>query len=137
MLISPYRLDMGMKILDKTLYKFWQDDITNFFNKKLENDSDNNTKNNFILNLASLEFSKMILRKKLKYPIINIEFKDYKNNKYKSISSYCKQARGRMINYIAINQINGIEKLKEFQGLGYKYNTKLSNDFQMIFTRGE
>ena len=48
---------------------------------------------------------------------------------------YSKQARGHMSRFIVKNKIDNIEKLKEFNSNGYKYNEELSDSNNLIFTR--
>ena len=115
-LIKSYRIDMKMKI-GVNLYSFW--DINNYFNDEL------------IINLASNEFSKMISSKN----IINIGFLQYKNDSYVNQATYSKQARGKFLNYLIINHLLDLDKMKNFDELNYTYNPKLSDDSNMIFTR--
>jgi len=118
--IKEYRLDMTMKLLkDQTLYNFWKDKIKDYFDE-----------DELVINLASKEFSKMVSK-----PMINIDFKEYKNGNYKSISSYSKKGRGMMLNFMIKNRITNIEKIKEFNLEGYKLNPTLSDEFNFIFTR--
>ncbi|MCK5761986.1 MAG: YaaA family protein [Candidatus Izimaplasma sp.] len=115
-LIKSYRLDMKMKI-GVNLYSFW--DINGYFFDEL------------IINLASNEFSKMITSKN----IINISFLQYKNNSYVNQATFSKQARGQFLNYLILNQIVNINKMTQFNGNNYSYNTILSNEFNIVFTR--
>jgi len=109
-----------MKLLkDQNLYKFWKDDINDFFKD-----------DEFILNLASKEFSKII-----KNPMITIDFKEKKGDLYKSVSTYSKKGRGLMLNYIIKNKITSIDQIKKFDLNGYYLNNKLSDKFNLIFTR--
>ncbi len=71
--IRPYRLDMKMQIMTKTLYEFWQKDLESYF------------KGETIIDLASTEFSKMI-----SLPKTTIGFRDFKDGKYKKSSHLCK-----------------------------------------------
>ncbi len=128
-MIKKYRLDMTMKIFDISFYEFWKKDINDFIEKELNNDKDG-----ILLNLASGEFSKIIDKKRIK-TIINIDFKEYRDNKYISVSSYSKQARGAFLNIIIKNKIEDIKSLKNISFNNYKLNLELSDDFNFIFTR--
>ncbi len=114
-LIKPYRLDMKAK-LGFNLYKFW--DIT----RELED--------NVIVNLASNEFSKMVQK-----PMINIHFKQYKNNKYINQATYSKQARGLFFDYLVKNKITKVDEMRTFNLDNYTFNPDLSNEFNITFTR--
>lgn len=136
-LIEPYRLEMKSKLSNdnwSNLYKFWKDKITDFLKNEIKNHD-----NKIILNLASSEYVKAINLKSLNNAcnFINVEFKDYneKTNKFRVIGMYSKQARGHMSRFIVKNKIDNIEKLKEFNANGYKYNEELSDSNNLIFTR--
>jgi len=130
--IMPYRLEMGAKLsIDghKNLYDFWGNSITEKLN-------DENTPNDYIINLASNEYFKAINQKLLKGKIVTPIFKDYKNGILKTISIFAKKARGLMVRYIAEKEIiNDIELLKNFDNEGYRFDCKLSDEKNFIFTR--
>lgn len=115
-LIKPYRLDMKMNI-GVNLYKYW--DVTPYFKDEL------------IINLASSEFSKMVKGCNL----INISFLQKKNDKFINQATYSKQARGKFLNYLILNQIVSTNLMKNFSVDGYIFNTELSNESDLVFTR--
>jgi cytoplasmic iron level regulating protein YaaA (DUF328/UPF0246 family) len=132
-LIQAYRLEMGTKISvgDKhSLYDFWSNTITNELNNELEA-----TKSNYLLNLASNEYSKSINLKNLNSEVIYPVFKDWKNGKFKIISFYAKRARGLMARFFIENRINSIDDLNSFQSDGYIFNEELSSLNTPVFTR--
>lgn len=128
--VKSYRLDMTMKLSSSSLYSFWNREVTDYISCLLKNDSDKT-----LINLASGEYSKMIERKHFLYRIIDIDFKENKNGKFQSVSSFAKQGRGSMLNYLIKNRINDAEKIKEFSELGYSINNELSDKDKFIFTR--
>lgn len=125
-LLKKYRLDMTMKIGNFSLYDFWKKDINAFIQNELKDD--------ILINLASGEFSKLIDKKLIKN-IINIDFKEYKDNKYTSISTYSKQARGKFLDIIIKKQLKNPEDLKNIAFYSYKLNLELSDKNNFIFTR--
>jgi len=131
-LIQPYRLEMGsaLKIgTKKDLYQFWRKSVTSELNKEL-------TENDFLINLASNEYFKVIDKKLLNVKsIITPEFKDYKNGELKMIGFFAKKARGMMVRYIIENNINSIEGLKGFNSEGYAFDALLSSKQKLVFTR--
>jgi cytoplasmic iron level regulating protein YaaA (DUF328/UPF0246 family) len=132
-LIQAYRLEMGTKISvgDKhSLYDFWSNTITNELNNELEA-----TKSNYLLNLASNEYSKSINLKNINTEVISPVFKDWKNGKFKIISFYAKRARGLMARFFIENRINSIDDLNSFQSDGYIFNEELSSLNTPVFTR--
>ena len=131
--IQPYRLEMGSKLANQygsNLYKFWQDKITNYINDLTQD---------YIVNLASTEYFKVINEKKLTAQIITPIFKDYKNGDYRVIMMYAKNTRGLMANHIIKNQITKWQELTKFTANGYKFNSELSEladqNKKIIFTR--
>lgn len=128
--IKKYRLDMTMKISENSLYSFWSEKVTVYINELLSQDSEK-----ILLNLASNEYSKMINKKSLNFKMITIDFKEFKNGKYSSISSFSKQGRGMLLNYLIKNQITNIEDIKKFSKEGYSFNSELSNENTIIFSR--
>ena len=106
-MISAYRLEMGIRhqILEdyKDLYSLWKEKITNYLNNQ---DID------FVLNLASKEYSDAIDKKQVKAKWVDCNFYDYKNNEFKIIGNYAKAARGLMVNYIVKNKINSVQGVK-------------------------
>lgn len=135
-LILPYRLEMGTKfhnLRGKDLYEFWGNIITTQLNLFMSSANDD-----VLINLASQEYFKSIRPKILHTKkIITPIFKDEKNGQYKIISFYAKQARGLMMRYAAINQINQAEQLKAFDYQGYQFNASASNETEWVFLRSE
>lgn len=128
-LIAPYRLEMGTRLENpkgKNLYQFWGDKISQILNKD---------ESNTIINLASNEYFKGINKKSLNAKIINISFKERKNNSYKIIGIYAKRARGLMVNYLIKNRLTQPESLKEFTAENYQFNLALSDELTWVFTR--
>ena len=139
-LIQPYRLEMGTKLAHaklqelsvNTLYEFWGDKLTQAVNRQLEK-----LNSKIIINLASNEYFKAVNTQLLEGEIITPAFKDWNNGKYKIISFYAKKARGMMASYIIKNKIQDPKDLTNFAEAGYKFNSKLSNDKNLVFTRHE
>ncbi|TWP24827.1 peroxide stress protein YaaA [Apibacter muscae] len=129
--IMQYRLEMGKKLKSKkanNLYMFWKEILTSYLSKLLKKDEP-------ILNLASKEYFKVFDTKKLQNPIIEVDFKDYKNGSLKSIMMYFKNARGKMTRWCAENNIQDINKLKVYNEDGYEYSEDLSKENNLVFIR--
>lgn len=131
-LIQPYRLEMGTSIAvgrKKNLYDLWQDKITSFLNKELEEDE-------LFVNLASQEYFKAVNTDKLKVPVITPVFKDFRNGKLKIISLFAKKARGSMVRYIIDTEAQTVDDLKGFDYDGYGYSAEESkSENELVFTR--
>jgi len=130
-LMQPYRLEMGTKLKvgrKENLYQFWNESVTKSLNEELNEDE-------VFINLASNEYFRVIKSNLLKVPVITPVFKDYKNGKLKIISFFAKKARGLMVRYIIDNDIEEIEGLKGFNYEGYAFDTNLSSEKELVFTR--
>lgn len=131
--ILPYRLEMSTGLENergKNLYQFWGSRITDWINAHLDAKT-----GNVLVNLASNEYFKAVDRKKLDATIITPQFKDWKNGQYKMISFYAKKARGLMVRYAAVEQIEQVEGLKHFDYEGYNFAPELSSETDWVFTR--
>lgn len=122
--IKPYRLDMTINILDESMYKFWSKDINSYLDKY---------STEIFINLASKEFSKILDYKKFK--VIDIEFRQNIDGKLKNISTEGKKARGMMLNYMTLNQIEDLEKIKEFSEDNYKFSPENSTETKLFFIK--
>ena len=130
-LMQPYRLEMGTKLKigrKENLYQFWGDTLTKKLNSELNEDE-------VFVNLASQEYFKVLQPKAFKVRIITPVFKDYKDGKLKMISFFAKKARGLMVRYIIDNNIEIAEDLKGFNYEGYAFDSKLSKENELVFTR--
>ena len=121
-LIRPYRLEMGTALetsAGKNLYQFWGSKLTNLLNQELSQSDDD-----LVVNLASNEYFKAVKKKELQGKLVTPAFKDWKNGKYKMISFFAKRARGAMADYLVRNDIQSLEGLTKFQGLGYAFDSE-------------
>lgn len=132
-LILPHRLEMGTKwpVTKRNLYGYWMKFVTKEVNKTMEALSTDT-----LINLASNEYFKVIDKESLKGKIINIDFKEKRENgKYATISIFAKQARGSMCRFAFQNKVQHPEELKGFDFHGYTFNWKMSDDNNLVFTR--
>ena len=133
-LMQQYRLEMGTKFKNgstfKSLYEFWDNDITKQINKDLKA-----ANTSTILNLASNEYFKSVKKDKLKGDIIDIHFREYKGSELKFVSFTAKVARGMMAHFVVKNKIKEIEALKDFDYENYKFETDLSSENELYFVR--
>lgn len=133
-LIQPYRLEMATKItLGKTndLYEQWGNIITEHLSNTLAGHE-----HKVIVNLASNEYFSSIDKDQLKARIIQPDFREFKDGKYKFVHIFGKRARGMMTRFIIKNKINHPDKMKLFDLDGYEYNDRLSEKDKWVFTRG-
>ena len=129
--IKPYRLEMGIRHLNergKTLYDFWGEKVQ----KLLEKDS----KDRILINLASKEYAKSMRERHIRLDVYDVEFREHRNGEYPIISFFAKIARGEMARFMAVNNVQNVEELKNFNYDGYVYNNALSKEKSLVFTRG-
>lgn len=132
-LVQPYRLEMGRKLSigkTKDLYGYWGNRITEQLNDELAGN-----KSKLLINLASEEYNKVISRKTMKYPIIDVIFKEKQGDNLKIVGLFAKQARGAMANYVIKNRLDTAESLKDFGERGYIFQPSLSAATQYVFVR--
>ena len=130
-IIAPYRLEMGTSISIgkyKNLYSLWREEVTNLLNQDLKN-------HNFLANLASNEYFKVVDTKNLSKPIIQFNFLDKKNDQYKMISFNAKRARGAMAREIVLGNVSTLDDLKHLTPLGYTYSHKDSSELELTYLR--
>ena len=134
-LMQPYRLEMGTKFANKAgkdLYAFWGETLLAAINAELAGMS-----RPMVINLASEEYFKAAVGRKINGTVIQPIFEDWKGGKYKIISFYAKRARGLMTRYAVVNRLSEPEGLKDFDSDGYAYVPDASDDTHWIFRRRE
>ena len=132
--ITPYRLEMQALIEMKgetmitDLYQFWGDALY----RKLTKSDD------FILNLASKEYSKVIekhLDSEIRFVscVFGEETEVKGKKKVKVKGTLAKMARGEMVRYLAEQGIQEPEGIKAFSALNYRYSEEYSDDKNYVF----
>lgn len=120
--ISPYRLDMTMKLNHCQLYEYWYTPIYQYF----ENED-------FIISLASKEFTDMIYHPFLYF----IDFVEMQNDKMHRNAMIIKKARGQMLNQMILQEIKNLDALKLLNIDGFTYQEHLSQDQNLVFMRNK
>lgn len=132
-LIQPYRLEMGTKFANqagKDLYAFWGETLLDAINAELDA-----MPHPVAVNLASEEYFKAAVGRKIKGQLIQPVFEDWKGGRYKIISFYAKRARGLMTRYAVLNRLTDPEGLKDFDSDGYAWVPEASDDKSWVFRR--
>ena len=132
-IIQPYRLEMGSRLKNKRgddLYHYWSNTISKHINLDLKE-----FKNQKIINLASLEYSKVINKKIVNVDMISPHFLEEKNGNLKNISFFSKKARGSMARFIIKNKIIDHSEINNFNYDRYSFNSSLSSELKPVFTR--
>jgi cytoplasmic iron level regulating protein YaaA (DUF328/UPF0246 family) len=137
-LIQAYRLEMGTPLPNSRggdLYAFWRGRLTKALVEAVKS-----SKSPTLVNLASKEYFSAIDTAALDdagIRIITPQFKDWKNGAYKFITIYGKKARGMMVDYLIRNRLNDPQSLQSFNTEGYRFDKKLSQGNEFIFTRNK
>ena len=127
--IVPYRLEMQAKLKTdfcKNLYDFWGESLY----QELTKDS------KIIINLASDEYSKAV--KKYVQPtdsFITCRFCEQTEGKLVEKGVYVKMARGEMVRFMAEQNVQEPEAMKQFTGLGYGFSQEHSTEDLFTFVR--
>jgi cytoplasmic iron level regulating protein YaaA (DUF328/UPF0246 family) len=132
-LMQPYRLEMGTKFANKAgkdLYAFWGERLLDAINAELAE-----MPRPVTVNLASEEYFKAAVGRKINGVVIQPVFEDWKNGQYKIISFYAKRARGLMTRYAVVNRLTEPEGLKEFDYDGYAFEPSVSDEKSWVFRR--
>ena len=129
--VTPYRLEMQARLSIngcKDLYTYWGDKPA----RQLLEETD------FILNLASKEYSKAVtpyLPKATRF--LTCTFGELKEGKVVVKGTLCKMARGQMVRFLAEHGITVPEKIKSFDQLGYSFSEKHSTENNFVFIKSK
>jgi len=131
--IQPYRLEMGVALptgRGGNLYDFWGDKPAKALNKAAEGHADRT-----LVNLASQEYFGAVDARALKLPTLTCSFRDVKEGRARVLAFYAKKARGEMARFAIEGRIDRAEGLKDFRGMGYRFDKALSGAGEWVFTR--
>ncbi len=134
-LMQAYRLEMGTKLKNeggKDLYAFWGETLLAAINAELAEMA-----RPVVVNLASEEYFKAAVGRKIAGEVIQPVFEDWKNGRYKIISFYAKRARGLMTRYAVLNRLTEPEALQGFDAEGYAFAPEASDKTTWVFRRRE
>lgn len=131
--MQPYRLEMGTRLATPrggSLYAFWGDTLAEHLNARAAEQQVP-----VIVNLASQEYFKAADRKALQPRVIECQFEDWKNGRYKIISFFAKRARGLMARYCIEHRIDTPAGLQGFDLEGYAFQRQDSTPERLLFRR--
>lgn len=118
--ITPYRLDMTMKLPDINLYDYWYTPLYQYFEQE-----------DFIISLASKEFTNM-----LRHPSIYfIDFMIIDHGKMKRNAMLIKKARGQMLNQMILQEIETLDDLKTLNVDGFTYQPEYNQEGTLAFVK--
>lgn len=132
-LMQPYRLEMGTRFANaagKDLYAFWGETLLDAINGELAG-----MPRPVAVNLASEEYFKAAIGRKITGQVIQPVFEDWKSGRYKIITFFAKRARGLMTRYAVVNRLSQPEALQGFDYDGYGFAPEASDDRTWVFRR--
>lgn len=134
-LIQPYRLEMGSRVdtdRGENLYEFWGDDVTDRLNADLAASPGSNV----LVNLASNEYFGVVHPDRLDGKVVSPRFLDAKGDgEHRVVSFFAKRARGAMAGWIIRERLKSPRALRDFDGLGYRYDEAASTPSEPVFKR--
>ena len=127
--VTPYRLEMQAKLSCdgfRDLYEFWGNSLYEA------------VRGHTILNLASKEYSRCIERfLEPEDRFITCVFGERNGSKIVQKGTYAKMARGEMVRFLAEHKAEKPEEAKKFEGLGFHFDEKASDEKNYVFVREE
>lgn len=133
-LIVPHRLEMGTRLSmgrgKKDLYAFWGEAIT----RALQEDLDRSGAE-ALVNLASQEYFKSVRPDLLKTRVITPVFKERSAKGPRSVAVFAKHQRGAMARWVVRHRLVEPERLKAYEGDGYRYDPEGSTADEWLFLR--
>jgi len=133
-IMQPYRLEMHSKLVTKRgkdLYTFWGDRIAAAIERRVAASEGERA----IINLASAEYMKAVPRVRLESPVVEVAFKELKEDKAVALMLFAKRARGMMARYLLKERVDRVEGLKDFADGDYRYDAERSTAKEWCFTR--
>jgi cytoplasmic iron level regulating protein YaaA (DUF328/UPF0246 family) len=131
-LTLPYRLMMGTPFSpderSRNLYQWWGNDLAQHL-------AEETRPGDTVVNLASEEYFRAVPEKVLGRRVLTCDFRERKGDRYVSVSTYAKQARGRMARFIITQRITQPEGLLAFREDRYAFQPALSSESKWVFTR--
>lgn len=134
-LMQAYRLEMGTPLPVEgadNLYQFWENEITDLLQQDLRHQT---AEEATLVNLASQEYFKAVRPDRLDARILQIDFKELRDGKPRTIAVYAKKARGMMARFIIEEQITQSDDLQAFDRGGYYFAPEHSRDHHWVFVR--
>lgn len=115
--IRYHRLEMKN---DSRLYDYWDKEVNEYL------------KDEEIISLSTKEYEKMV-----HCDMIHVDFVVRIGNSFKRNAVYLKKARGMMLDYMILHQIEDIEMIKDIVIDGYHYSKDDSTKYHWLFIKEE
>ncbi len=133
--LQPYRLEMGTALATPrghNLYDWWGDTVAHYLNERQADEAAP-----VVINLASIEYARVALRKTLRARVVDCVFEERQGDgNHKVISFFAKKARGLMARYAIERRARSVRALRDFNADGYVLARALSGPSRLVFQRG-
>ena len=127
--LQPYRLEMGRPLptaRGANLYAFWGERLVQALNTAGKGP---------IVNLASQEYARAMLRPALRRPVVEMVFEEVRGGQAKVLSFFAKRARGLMARHAIDERIDQVDALRGFALEGYAWVARHSTPQRWVFQR--
>lgn len=132
--LQPYRLEMGTALKTRRggdLYAFWGDRVAAHLNERLAGDEAP-----LVVNLASIEYAKVALRKSLRARVVHCVFEEAApDGGFRVVSFFAKRARGLMARHAIARRATSPRELEDFDAAGYRLDRAASAPDRLVFRR--
>ena len=132
--LQPYRLEMGTALgtsAGKDLYAYWGDTVAHYLNERQAGEG-----RPVVVNLASVEYARVALRKSLRARVVDCVFEETRvDGQHKVISFFAKKARGLMARYAIQQRVRSVKALEAFDAEGYALDRAASAPDRLVFRR--
>lgn len=131
--LQPYRLEMGTALKTpkgKDLYAWWGDTVADYLNERQAEEAAP-----VVVNLASIEYARVALRKGLRARVVNCIFEEVRDGQPKVISFFAKKARGLMLRHAITQRARSVKALEAFDAEGYTLDRAASAPERLVFRR--
>jgi hypothetical protein len=132
--LQPYRLEMGTALATpagRNLYDYWGDRLA-----ALVDEHAAQQRRPLIVNLASQEYARAVLRPALRTPVLHCRFEECRPGQApKVISFFAKRARGLMARFAIRQRARDPRVLQTFNDEGYAFDTGASRPDEWVFRR--
>jgi cytoplasmic iron level regulating protein YaaA (DUF328/UPF0246 family) len=124
-LMQAYRLEMRAPIHIggyTNLYELWDHRLTDYLNNQIKCDH-----HTHLINVSSKEYAKPIDFSQIICPVIQVDFKEKRGDRYEIVGILAKKARGMMIDFCIKNKAENVADLTFFNYSNYRLLEKSDN----------
>jgi hypothetical protein len=115
----------------KDLYAFWGDTVAEHLNQRLAEE-----RTPLVVNLASQEYARAVLRPALKARVVDCVFEELNpDGRPQVISFFAKKARGLMLRHAINKRARSLAALRDFSAEGYALDEPASAADRLVFRR--